>query len=174
MLRHTWDQNFVSGTWPHKPNRFVAFVRKSLPPNTSSTGLPVMPPDLQLLCQQHLGTLRECLQLVSEWARERVVLARQTTAFFESSETGAGPPLTSSLHFLQRSENAHPTDAGSTLTRLVHGQERVDSLVHENRPIADSSFGRHSSLGSCDHDRPTWEKCRKRWDKIFFSQCQKP
>ena len=99
-----------------------------------------MPPDLQLLCQQHLGTLRECLQLVSEWARERVAVARQTTAFVVSSETGEGPPLTSSLHFLQCSENAHPIDASSTLTRLVHGQERADSLVHENRPIADAGL----------------------------------
>ena len=60
---------------------------------------------------------------------------------------------------------------------LECGQELVDplkpALIHENRPIADSCLGRHSSFGSCDHDRPTWEKWHKRWDKISDSQYQR-
>ena len=86
------------------------------------------PPDLQLPCQQHLGTLHECFQLVSERARERLVVGRQTTAFVVSCDTAERFPvasslhvLQSSLHFLQSSETAHPIDAGSTAARLVHG-----------------------------------------------------
>ena len=56
---------------------------------------------------------------------------------------------------------------------LEYGQEFVDplklALINKDRPVADSSFGRHSSFGSCDHDRPTWEKWHKRRDKILFS-----
>ena len=78
------------------------------------------PPDSQLLCQQYLGTLRECFQLVSEWARERLAVGRQTIAFVISCHTAERCPLTSSLHFLQSSETAHPIDAGSSVARLVH------------------------------------------------------
>ena len=55
---------------------------------------------------------------------------------------------------------------------LECGQELVDplpALVHEDRPIAESCLGRHSSFGSCDHNRPSWE----RWHTIFLSRCQR-
>ena len=45
----------------------------------------------------------------------------QTTAFVASCDTAESSPLTSFLNFLQSSEPAHPTDAGPTVTRLVHG-----------------------------------------------------
>ena len=71
----------------------------------------------------------------------------------------------------------YPIDAGSTVACLVHGHELVDPLesvvVHEDRSIAGPYLGRHSSFGSCDHDRPSWEKQHKRLDKILLYQRQK-
>ena len=86
---------------------------------------------VQMPCQQYLGTLRECFHLVWEWAREREwSIGRKTTAFVVSFDTGERHPLTSSLHFLQSSETAHPIEAGSTVTRLVHGKSVGCRLEH--------------------------------------------
>ena len=94
------------------------------------------------------------------------------TAFVVSRDTAESLPMTSSLHFLQSSETTHPIDTGSTVTLLVYGQELVDSLkpalVHEDRPIADSCLIRHSSFGSCDHDRPTRESGTSGGTRSFF------
>ena len=148
------------------------------------------PLDLQSLYPQYLA-LRECFQLVSERARERVAVGRRAAAFVVSCDTAERSPLTSSLHFLQSSETAHPTDESqSVASRLEHfcccraiespdcllrilclecGQELADplkpALVHEDRPIADSCLGRHSSFGNCDHDRTTWETWHKQWEQ---------
>ena len=72
--------------------------------------------DPQSTNQQSLGKLRECFQLVSERARERVVVGRKTTAFIVPCDTVERLPLTSFLHFLQSWETAHPIDAGSSGT----------------------------------------------------------
>ena len=56
------------------------------------------PLDFKSLCQQRLDTSRECFQLDLARARERVM------------------PPTSSLHFLQSSENPNPSDIGSIVT----------------------------------------------------------
>ena len=110
----------------------------------------------------------EYFQLVSERGRERVVVGRQATVHVVSRDRAD-----SSSHSLQSSETLYPIDAGSTVTCLVHGQELVDSmkpaLVHEDRPIVDPCLGRHSSFGSCDHHRQTWEQYHKRWDKILLN-----
>ena len=62
------------------------------------------------------------------------------------------------------------------ISRLECGQDLVGplkpALVHDNGPIEDSSLGKYSRFVSCDHDRPTWEKWHKRWDKILLSQFQ--
>ena len=157
--------------------------------------------------------LRVCFQPVSEQASEKVAVDRHATALVVSCDTAASSPLTSFLHFFQSCDTSYLIDAGSTVTRLVHGpaaesqnvgcslehfccckliemtdplfhvstlqpgQVLVDpskpALVHEDRPIAESCLSRNSSFGSCDHDRPTSEKRRKRWDNILLSQCQK-
>ena len=117
--------------------------------------------DVQSRCQQFLGTLRECFQLVSERAWEKAVVGRQAIAHVVSCDTAESSPLTSSWHLFQSSDTSYPIDADSSLTS-VHGQEVVDPLkpaqVREERSIADPCLGRHSSFGSCEHDRPTWEK----------------
>ena len=75
------------------------------------------------------------------------------------------PSLVSVLRFLESSETSHSIDAGHTVTCLVHDQDLVDSLkpalVHDDRPIADSCLGRHSSLGNCDHGRLVGGKWHK-------------
>ena len=104
--------NFVSSTQPRKPNRFVPLFRKSLPPNTSSIHVPVMRLLFaglawQFLCPRYLDTLRVYFQLASEWARERVVVGRQTSAFVVSCDVAESSSLTASLHCLQSSKTAH-------------------------------------------------------------------
>ena len=44
------------------------------------------------------------------------------------------------------------------------------SLVREDRPIADSSLGTHSSFECCDHVRPTREKWHQWWNQIFLAR----
>ena len=70
--------------------------------------------------EQCPGTSHECLQLVLEKAPERVVVGRKTVAYVVSCDNVKCFPMTSSLHFLQSSETAHPIDDGSTVTCLVH------------------------------------------------------
>ena len=64
--------------------------------------------DSQSVCQQHLGTQRECFRLVSERAR------MSPTRF---------------LDFLPSAEKPHLIDAGSTVTCLVHGQAAESQSV---------------------------------------------
>ena len=145
------EPNFVSSTSPRKPNRFVARVKKPLPPNTSSHKLPNHAFVSSWICKRFVhNTSARCASASSLFRSGcgRVAVGRQTSDFVVSKETAESSPLTSSLHFLQSSETAHPIDAGSTVT----------CLVHEDRPVADLGLGRHSSFGNYDHDPPSWEK----------------
>ena len=60
---------------------------------------------------------------------ERVVVGRQATALVVPCDIAESSPLTSFLNFLHVSETAHPTDAGSTVTCLVHGQAAESQSV---------------------------------------------
>ena len=61
------------------------------------------------------------------------------------------------------------------ISKLQPGQRLVvplkPTLVRKDRPIAEFCFGGYSNFGKCDHDRPTWEKWHKRWNKSFLSEC---
>ena len=80
--------NFVSSTQSHtNPRRFCQESRSTerVKQKLSSHAF-VSRWTCQSLCQQYLDTPRECFQLVSERARERVVVGRQATAFVVSCD----------------------------------------------------------------------------------------
>ena len=121
VSRHTWDQISCRAHGHTNPNDLSllsgCLIHRRRKPSFKSCFCE--PPDLQSPCSQYLGTLRECFQLVSEWARERVVVGLQTISVVVFCDTAERFSLTSSLHFLLSSETAHPIDAGSTVTRSV-------------------------------------------------------
>ena len=154
--------NFVSSTKRRKPNRIGAFVRKTLPPKTSSRNFRSHAFASRQMCSCFVtSTSARCasVQLVSEWVRQRVAVGRQTTAVVESCDTPERLQLITSLHFLRGSDTAHLIDAGSTVARLVHSQELLDplklALVHENRPIAELCLGGDSPHFRKLRSRPT-------------------